>query len=374
MNTTLTRGDLQQLTSMLTDLRDVRFDVVADARALAMDAGDLILPGMDARLTLDGVETIDARLTPNGHCDGQLADKLGIPRRYLSRLRTEAVDLLDENVNHWLQADARRFFVRGFKRDDGSAGMARAVLSDGYRALDHLDTLFAGLAGIQKAGIDAKVRSCSLSDTAMHVRLVAPELAVAAPGLLHGYRSPFTGDTGAENPMICAGLRIDNSEVGAGALQIAPFVEVQVCKNGMTKTADALRQIHAGTKMASTGIVDWSDDTHRLNSELVTSMVSDAVRTFLSPEYLASVVAEMEAASGVRLADPVATIERVAKVHTFTADEQASILSHFIEGGDCTAGGVMQAVTSVAQTLNDPDRVGSFEDAALGVLQTAAFG
>jgi hypothetical protein len=47
-------------------------------------------------------------------------------------------------------------------------------------------------------------------------------------------------------------------------------------------------------------------------------------------------------------------------------------LTHFIRGGDVTAGGVMHAVTSVAQTLPDADAAHEMESAALRALDIAA--
>ena len=47
-------------------------------------------------------------------------------------------------------------------------------------------------------------------------------------------------------------------------------------------------------------------------------------------------------------------------------------LAHFIRGGDITAGGVMHAVTSVAQTLPDADAAHDMESAALRALEVAA--
>lgn len=69
---------------------------------------------------------------------------------------------------------------------------------------------------------------------------------------------------------------------------------------------------------------------------------------------------------------PVETLERVGKQLGFSKAEQDLILADFIAGGQSTAGGFMQAVTSVAQRVEDPDRAAEFEDVALDVLAAAA--
>ena len=50
----------------------------------------------------------------------------------------------------------------------------------------------------------------------------------------------------------------------------------------------------------------------------------------------------------------------------------AGKLTHFIRGGDVTAGGVMHAVTSVAQILPDADTAHEMESLALRALDIAA--
>jgi hypothetical protein len=49
----------------------------------------------------------------------------------------------------------------------------------------------------------------------------------------------------------------------------------------------------------------------------------------------------------------------------FTDEEAAGVLDHFIRGGQVTAGGVMQAVTSFSQTVPNADR--AYELEALGM-------
>jgi hypothetical protein len=60
----------------------------------------------------------------------QLADKLGIPYAYFERMRENQPELLDRNVNTWLQNEDDRRLLRTLDGD------VRAVLSDRYRRLD----------------------------------------------------------------------------------------------------------------------------------------------------------------------------------------------------------------------------------------------
>ena len=133
------------------------------------------------------------RYRPTDVCDAGIADKLGIPAAYLRKTRDSHPALFDANVNGWLERDDRRFFIRALRGSDGETGVARAWLSDGYKKIDHLDTLMAVFDGIRRSGQHVTIDSCDLTERRMYVRVRCEAVQVLAPALLSGYRSPFTG-------------------------------------------------------------------------------------------------------------------------------------------------------------------------------------
>ena len=106
-----------------------------------------------------------------------------------------------------------------------------------------------------------------------------------APALLAGYRSPFTGASGADCPVVFSGFVITNSETGCGALSLVPRLVVQVCRNGMTITRDALRAVHLGERLDE-GVVTWSGNTRDKTLALITAKTTDAVTGFLDRAYV----------------------------------------------------------------------------------------
>ena len=116
-------------------------------------------------------------------------------------------------MNGWLERDDRRFFIRALRGSDGRTGVARAWLSDGYKK-------------IGRAGHPVQIETCDLTDRRMYVRARCEAVQVLAPGLLAGYRSPFTGAAGADNPVVFAGFVVTNSETGCGACTVTPRIEV----------------------------------------------------------------------------------------------------------------------------------------------------
>ncbi|MEV7264658.1 DUF932 domain-containing protein [Micromonospora aurantiaca] len=374
----LRNSELGTLARALESQRTRSVDLVVPAQQLRVDQGHFVIEGTEPQITEDGVTTADGLYTPTLVGDEGVAAKLDIPVKYLRRLRCEHVDLYDKNVNGWLERSDKSYLLRMLRSDDetrniveGTAGVMRAFLSSSYRVIDNFDVLLAALAGLQQAGVATPKISADLTDRRMVVRVQSTDVAARAPELLKDYRSPFTGQTGADNPIVWAGFEIANSETGGGAFTITPRIVVEICTNGMKMTRDAMREVHLGGRMDE-GVVRWSEATARKNLELVTSQTADAVATFMDADYVQAKVAELERSAGAKVTDPQQTIATVSKRLGFTQDQQTSILSHFIRGADVSAGGVLHAITATAQTLDDGDAAYDMESKAVAAMELAA--
>ncbi|WP_055483184.1 hypothetical protein [Sphaerimonospora mesophila] len=371
---TTRNADLGDLHALLRDQHARKVDVPVGAAQIRAVGTHLELIDTPPVLSDAGVTASTGLYLPTEICDQGLADKLGIPLPYLRRLRAERPGLYEANVNGWLETEDRRFLVRALRGVGGGPGVARAFLSDRYKIIDNLDVLMAALDGVRLAGVDVRIDGCDLTERRMYVRVVCEQVAALAPELLRNYRSPFTGASGADNPLVFAGFVISNSETGCGAFTVTPRLLVQVCNNGMTINADAHRHVHLGGRLDDGGDIRWSGDTQDKNLALITAKSRDAIATFLDIDYVKAKIRELTEVSGVELADPEKTIQVVATKLRFTEEQQRDILRHFIRGGDLTAGGVMHAVTSVAQTIDDADTAHDMEGQALRALHLAAAG
>jgi hypothetical protein len=400
---TARNATLPDMVAILRDQRARRLDVVAPATAIHAYAGNLVIDGTVQHMTADGVTSASGTYRPTQVADEGLAAKLGITLAYLRRLREHRPDLWDANVNGWLhgddlagiEPDGRKFLVRLFQAGGDQVGVVRAVLSDSYKVIDNLDALMATLDGIRQAGVEVEFDGLDLTERRLYARVVAPQVRAWAPGLLAGYRSPFGSEVylpgrnwtpeqarqaaaregrgyepGAE-PVLFAGFVIANSEVGDGAWSITPRIVAEICGNGLQVTADIARAVHLGARHDE-GVVRYTADTLEKELALITARARDAVTTFLSHRYLQDKITEIERRSGAPVTDPEETIRQVAKAARFSDEVTDSILAHFIRGGQLTAGGILQAVTSVAQTLDDADTASDLEAQALRVMDLAA--
>lgn len=384
METTTRNASLGDLADLLVDQHSRKLDQVVPAAKLRVEGGILVVEGADGLLGPDGVTSVDGRYRPTEVFDDGLSDKLGVPRKYLRRLRTERVDLYDANVNGWLRGpereqpygpndypdrDPRSFLVRAFRSDDGGEGVARALLSDSYRIVDNLDVLTAALEGVREAGVPVNVDSADLTERRMYVKVSSPAVAELAPELLRGYRSPFTGAEGSANPTVFAGFVISNSETGGGAFTITPRLVVQVCSNGMTIVKDALRNIHLGARNAE-GVVRWSDETAQKNLELVKSQARDAVATFLDPDYLRAKIGQLS--EYAQRPVHVEQVQTITKSLSYSPERTEGVLDFFVSGGQATLGGIAQAITAQAQREPNADDAADMEAQATGLLLEAA--
>ncbi|MBF6370276.1 hypothetical protein IU469_31900 [Nocardia puris] len=399
-------AELGDLVGLLNAQQAAKLDVLAPAAALRASDGLLQLSGVEPVLDERGITSVDGLYRPTGAADTHLGSKLKIPAGYLRSLReTDRTDLYDANVNGMLHGpndprlpggpDQRSFLLRLFTSPTpGEPGVLRAVLSDRYGIIDNLDVLTAVLDGIRLADADVTVRSCDLSESSMHCKVVSPKIRALAPKLLADYRTPFANPELAERrrvagqietgrrlaareargyrpgaePVVFAGLRFSNSEIGHHAVTLKPELVIQICSNGLTLPLFAYTKRHVGDRLELGGTRSWSQDTQRKRLQVITAETRDKISEWMSPEFLTARVAELERHAGTPVTQPDRTLEVVSKKLGFTEDERGGILSHFIAGGQLTAAGIANAVTSYSQTIGDPDRADDLDDLALTAM------
>lgn len=396
MTDTLRKTDFETLLATLDEQQDRKVDVVVPATNLCFGGGNLrvLRSDLEPRLTADGVTPVVQEFTSTDVFDEGLAERLGrgiVTGRMLRKLRAEGwTDIVDGTLNglihgkrkggslvqatgdgsEWMREPLdKSVLVRALKdADGGETGTARALLSNSYKIVDHVETLRAALRGMQAAGLGAdNIAQCDLTGRKMYVTVTAPEIKALAPELLAGYRSPFTGQTGSDNPTVFAGFVLSNSETGHGSFSVTPRLVVEVCTNGMTIKRDAVAARHLGARLDD-GLIRYSEETRQANLQLITSQAADAVRTFLDVDYMRKVLAEMTEQAG----HEVKETERAVKEITQKLECPAlydDVLTAFIKGGQTTRGGLVQAVTAAAQSADiDADMAFQMEERATALL------
>jgi hypothetical protein len=206
---------IQDLISELERQKPLKWDQKTDSSQLGM-----VLAENQAKFQINGRNN---SLAITKSCHAQIAERLDIPGKYYWRMENEAPALLAENVNTWLKAGPREFFVRGLGES------VRALLSGKYRVIDHLDALYCSLNELQAH--DTEVEDCFLSETEMNLKIKSNHL------------KDFVRH---KDDLIIGGLLLVNSETGHRALRVEPRTFRVQCSNGMVIEEFMTRQIHLG--------------------------------------------------------------------------------------------------------------------------------
>jgi hypothetical protein len=413
------------MVTLLEGQQSRKVDLVVPGVKMQYDGGMLVIADHVVDITSEGVTSVGGRYWPTATFDSHIAERLDIPISYLRRLangrtypsgkssRTNParLDLFDANVNGLLHGDGedvppdeRLHYVRLLTPpDEEELGIAYALKSSKYGRLDNLDALDAMIKGIQLAGVDIaglKIYG-DLSETRMFLHVSAPGIVAAAPEFLRGYSSPFdlhgegskrrqpaltmeeriaigarwrethhldSAIQPGSEPIICAGFRITNSEVGMGRWGIEREWTILVCGNGMTASAGKFEKTHLGGEQEQ-GQIEWSKETREAELTWVINQTKDVVQASLSQEILEADVAKVEAKSGKEIDEPEKVIQVVSQRLSFTEHEQAAVLRHLMLSRQMSSAGVANAVSSVAQTVEDPDRSNYLSGSAVEALE-----
>lgn len=330
-------------------------DYVVDTREMRV-----LTSGGATEVKLPGVE----ELVPSHYFIRQLGQDLGIRADLFDRLRTKHPTQFDHLVNGLLDrwgedhdGKAGRRLVRTYTDgggEGGHQGIARAVLSDKFRRIDNYDLAMAVLPIIGEIP-SASVQSCDVTESKMYLKVVAPLTQVNLQDLIDPRVHTFLPDG---NPDYCqAGFVLSNSEVGQGALNIEELLYRLICTNGLIMDT-SLRRAHLGTKItaADDGIA-FRDETLAADDKALMMKVQDAVAQAVDSVRFQQLAAQFaEAATGVKIEQPVEAMKTLAPTLGLNESESGSVLQHLIAGGDLSRFGMVNALTRAAQDVESYDR------------------
>lgn len=343
----------QALAAELTRLQATKLDYVVDTRRMSFTTDGATETGTLLHFDTDGHDGY-AGGPVNDYAHNQIAQRLGVPRKYYDRMRETAPGLLDENVNHWFHHAPEQRMVRMLE------GRVRAFLSNRYRRLDNYDLMQnAVLPEFARFGDRLVFHTAALTDSRLYIRAVLPELSLdveAQPGNHTFVDGPNGGD------IVQAGVQIRNSEVGNGMLDISPFIWRLRCLNGLVVADKGMSRYHVGKAQDEETFAIYADDTLAADDRAFFLKVRDAVRAALSDVQFTAIVDQMREAAGAEpVAQPVKTTELLAKTHNLLDSEQESILHYLTTGGDLSQWGVVNAVTRAAKDADGFDRQAELE-------------
>lgn len=219
----------------------------------------------------------DGQFSLHANAIGQLAERMGIPQRYLRTLAggaewqiALAATMLNEHSG-WTQRS--RVLVRTV------GTQVRGVLSDSYRRLNSVEIL---TAFVQEAALQGAV----ISDAYMNDTKVWAETILPQPLVIPTAKN---GDV-----IIFAGARFSTSDYGDGAVDMRSFLLNGACLNGMVRES-VMKQVHLGSKLPDN--LRLSQETYELDTKTTVSAVRDLTSGLFSRDTLMQKAYEIQGAS-----------------------------------------------------------------------------
>ncbi len=331
---------LTEMAQALEAQQSQKKDFVADTRSLEMTPA--------GQLAIRNGSTQTFALTPHAH--RQIGERISIPAKYYDRMRVEAPELLQSNVNHWFQQQPEQRMIRTL------GDTARAFLSRRYRRLDNFELAEAVLPTLLEMQ-GAQVVSCELTETRMYLKVVSARVQA---------------DVKVGDP-VQAGVCISNSEIGMGSLRVEPLVYRLVCTNGMVSPDRHTRNrfTHLGRAAADTpdAYELFSDETLAADNKAFFLKVQDLVRDAVDRTKFEALVSQMRQTTERPIeGNPVKAVEVLSNKFKLQQSERSDVLQHLIRGGDLTQWGLLNAVTRTAQDAPSYDRATELEELGSTVM------
>ena len=284
----------------------------------------------------------DGEFTLHDNAVGQLADRLGVPSRYLRSLaggneqwqRDLATQILNEHSG-WTQRC--RVLVRAVGTE------VRAVLSDSYRRLDSVQILTAFVDEAANQG--AVISDAYMNDTKVWAETILPH-PISVPTANNG------------EVIIFIGARFSTSDYGDGAVDMRTFMLNGACLNGMVRES-VMKQVHLGGRLPDN--LALSQRTYELDTKTTVSAVRDLTRGLYDNETIMRKAYEIQGASEmvVDLDNEVKKLTKSGDLLKTEGEEVKQLLMNNnpedgVQGG-ATLWKLTQAITAHARKLT-PER------------------
>jgi len=330
---------LNELAAELTEQKATRRDFIAPTDQIRFDANSNQIT-LDHKIAFDMTRFEDFSIQDHTH--RQIGSWAKIPKPYYDRMRNSSPDLLNQNVNHWLNESDDKRLVRTL------GGNARAFLSERYRPFDNYEIAENALEALQEA--ECRIVSSEVTDKRFYLKAVSNRIE-------HEIK---VGD------VVQSGIVISNSEVGCGSLKVEPLIYRLVCSNGMISNDAAFRKNHLGSRLGNEkdlAFEFFSDETKAKSDEAVFMQIRDIVRATMTSEGFTKIVERFQNALEVKMADPFETIELVQDKYGVAEADGKGILQSLLRdtnNGD-TLFGLVNAVTDYSKRIPDYDRATDME-------------
>ena len=171
-------------------------------------------------------------------------------------------------------------------------------------------------------------------------------------------------DSVKDEDIVYGGLIIRDSEVGASALRIEPFILRRICSNGLI-LQHSLKKIHLGRQTLEVDEIDWSDETMELEDKTLWAKVRDIIRATFDREVFNTWVKKLKESIDVRIEKPIKAVNNIVRHLNLTQEEREKLLVYFSEP---TKYGLINALTNLAGQVKNVEEQVRLEEFAGKIL------
>jgi hypothetical protein len=280
---------------------------------------------------------------------------IGINNHSLSQIST-AIKMPFRSLKHLLALDPELAAViidRGIRRLDDSHLLRfldeqnRAFLSNRYMIFDNNKLFQFVLSAMQQGQWQCK--EFSFTETRGYAHFVIPTLS----------SDVRVGDT------VSMGIKISNSEVGCGSINIQFELHRLICLNLMAVPTRGVRQIHLG-ESKSDGVL--SAKTMSLRQASTFSEIKDVIDAASKKETFENLLIAAGESASVSLPNPQGSIRVLSDSIGMSESEEMQVLTEMVKGEDNSLWGALNAVTATAREMEDYDRKSQLESSAGNIL------
>jgi len=342
---------LENLLTTVVEQNKVKRDFVANTGESISMVAATDMPNKVALVLLkEGASELE-RFSISENCHRQIAGRLRIPLKHYFRMLEDYRDLIINEVNAIFKQEPQTRLLRTLD------GKARAFLSDKYKVLDNDQVLEQVLPPIVKGDIPSQLLSANITENNMYMKVLFTDDSLAQDiGELARPSNHIGGqDNGQTRDIVRPGAIIKNSETGMGSMVTEGFFYRDYCLNGCVYGVSNIfstKRIHLGGKLVANGDFEvFSDETKRKQNELVIAEVTDTMKALTNPENVQKMGDALRATKeGTQVENAFAAVDQLAKEVDIRDGEKESVISNFLQDGDFSRWGMLNAVTKIANT------------------------
>ena len=331
------------LTTVVEQQKTKRGFVANTKESIAMVDAEDMPQNVAIVLRKEGASELE-RFAISENCHRQISARLQIPLKYYFRLLDDHLDLVIMQVNALFEREPQTRLLRTIEQD--GRPVARAFLSNRYKMIDNDQVLEQVLPPLVSGDVPSEMLSSNITENRMYLKVL------------------FTGDDLAQEvgtlrdgspDIVRPGAVVKNSETGMGSMVTEGFFYRDFCFNGCVFGRTGIfntKRIHLGGELIANGEFQvFSDETKRKQNELIIAEVTDAITALTNPENVQKMGDALRATKDtIVVEDAFAGVDQLAKEVDLRDDEKQSVITNFLQDGDFTKWGMLNAVTKVANT------------------------